>query len=101
MTRSPKKCCFADAVLGVLEGATLIKHNRQEWFSATFVGERHSLTLRLTGADAALRAEAFAKAIAEHEFALPRRCVADVVVSGIAADWDGADILIEALVLEE
>jgi hypothetical protein len=101
MTRTQKKCAFAEAVLAMLEGATLHTHRRTDWFSATFVGERHALTLHLTGDDAEQRTETFAQAITEREFALPRWLVADIVVTRIAAVREGTEVLVEALLLEE
>jgi hypothetical protein len=101
MSRGPKKCAFAEALLAMLDEAILLAHHRQEWFSATFVGERHMLALKLMGDDAMQKAEAFAQVIPEHEFTLPRLLVADIAVSAIQTVDGGVELMVEALLLEE
>jgi hypothetical protein len=94
-------CALATSLLDRLPGAKLALHQRQEWHSLTFTGERHVIQLRLETADARRQAERFAAALPEVEFTLPRRFVADILVSRIVETAGGVEITVEALVLEE
>lgn len=80
-------------------GAVLLEeqHSRP-WASATFVGARHRLEIRLAGMDAERRAERLAGALPQMEFSLARLLVADVAVAARPAP---AALVIEALVLDE
>ena len=42
-----------------------------DWQSLTFVGERHEISLRLTGAEAGLGADRLGAGLADAEFAIP------------------------------
>jgi len=71
------------------------------WASATFTGARHEVTLLLTGADAAARADRLAAEIAELEFRLPGHLVADALFAGRRDTADGIEIDLEALTIED
>ena len=73
-----------------------------EWHSLTFDGERHEIALRITGADAAARANGMLEGIEEHEFASPGVTVVDIAVAGRSCETDGSiRVEIEALTLDE
>lgn len=67
------------------------------WASATFTGARHVIGLRAAGS-AAL--DAWLSGIGEHEFALPRHVVADIVVTSAYREGDVTRVQIEALTVE-
>lgn len=66
--------------------ACVLDHRSVAWSSATFVGERHCLTLGLTGEPAAWLAD-----LSEAEFALRGHLVVDLHVVGI--DGEGVATL--------
>ena len=70
-----------------------------DWRSLTFDGERHEIALRFTGRGAAREALAMVEGIEDHEFALPRAIVADIVVAGrcVGLDDGSVSVAIEAL----
>ena len=72
-----------------------------DWQSLTFVGERHEITLRLTGADARAACERLGNGIADAEFAIPGQIVADIAIVGSGKEAkDGSVIVsIEALTI--
>jgi hypothetical protein len=74
-----------------------------DWQSLTFCGERHTLEFRVGGSDAAAAAQAMTAGLEEAEFALPGRCVADIVGTvGPCTDGSGATgIRIEALTVDD
>ena len=75
-----------------------------DWQSLTFVGERHEIALRLTGADARLAAERLGAGLADAEFAIPGQIVADIAIVGSAKEMaaDGSVIVnLEALTISE
>jgi hypothetical protein len=84
--------------------ALILAHAEKSWASITFAGARHRLDLAFEGAEAVEAAETFIAYLPEHEFAIPRRLVADAAV--VAVDHRiGRDprmeVRIELLVLDE
>ena len=73
--------------------ALLLRSRSRPWVSATFQGSRHRVWLATPDTDAA---RAWIAALPEAEFHLPRQLVAD-----LAARRDGAELEVEALVLDE
>ncbi len=74
-----------------------------DWQSLTFVGERHEITLRLTGPQAGLAAERLGAGLADAEFAIPGQIVADIAIAGSGKEAaDGSVIVnLEALTIAE
>jgi hypothetical protein len=73
-----------------------------DWQSLTFVGERHTAQLRVTGPDSAAVAARIADGLQDAEFAIAGQIVADIAVIGLAQEEDGATLLsIEALTIAE
>ena len=70
-----------------------------DWASATFVGQRHGIALRLAGPDAAAAAAGLAARIGAAEIPLAGHFVADIAVQRIDATAHDATILIEVLTL--
>lgn len=71
-----------------------------DWQSLTFTGERHEISLRLTGPDPALALGALRDGLAEVEWQLVGHVVADIVIVGERRSGDGAIVVeIEALTL--
>ena len=74
-----------------------------DWQSLTFIGERHEITLRLTGHDARGAADRLCTGLAEDEFSVPGHIVADVVV--VDAPHENSDrsvtLMFEALTITE
>jgi hypothetical protein len=101
MTRTQKKWPIVEALIAILEGATLDHHRSREWYSATFVGEWHQITLRHSGSEALRDAKGLSCSLQDHVFNLPHQLVADIIVSNIVADTNGVLIQIEALLLNE
>ena len=101
----------AAALLRALIARTAIPRDRilltdwtsVDWQSLTFVGERHEITLRLTGAEAGLGADRLGAGLADAEFAIPGHIVADIAIVGnVREAKDGSVIVsIEALTIAE
>lgn len=74
-----------------------------DWQSLTFVGERHRIILRVTGADAQDVTGRITAGIGEAEFHVPGHIVADVVIVGKPLrDGDGSvSVELEALTIAE
>lgn len=81
----------------------LSDYHSVEWQSLTFVGERHSLTLRIVGDDPRRLLQRLTGGIEDAEFAIPGHLVADLVVWGEPRDEeDGAlSLTIEALTIAD
>ena len=73
------------AALQVLaeDRALVVRHEERAWASITFSGARHSLMLRFVGDIAVAAGERFIAALSEHEFAIPRRLVADAAIVAV------------------
>ena len=74
-----------------------------DWQSLTFVGERHQITLRLTGPDARAAADRMCTGLADTDFAIAGQIVADIAVVGTSepADDGSLTVKIEALTIAE
>jgi len=70
-----------------------------DWQSLTFNGERHHITLRITGRDSGAIVERMCLGLEDAEFSIPGIVVADIGVIGTPARApDGAtELMIEAL----
>lgn len=67
----------------------LTDYRSTEWHSLTFTGERHEISLHVTGPEAAGIAAAMLDGIEEAEFTIPDQIVADIAVArppSVAAD---------------
>jgi hypothetical protein len=60
--------------------ACLVSHAERPWASITFSGARHTVVLDFDDGDAADR---FIEALAEHEFAIPGKLVADAAITQV------------------
>ena len=73
-----------------------------DWHSLTFVGERHTAILRLTGTDALCAAQRLSDGLPDAEFDLPGHIVADIAIAGMREDDDGSVVVgIEALTIAD
>jgi hypothetical protein len=88
-------CALSDALLAMLPGAVVTRRREQGWHSATFSGRRLVLDLRTTASAEVI--DAFARQLAEHEFAISGMLVADIAV----AARDKEVLTVEALLLDE
>jgi hypothetical protein len=75
----------ANRLLGALHElagghAAVLRHEERAWASITFAGSRHTLSLRFAGEPGITAGEAFIAALPDHEFAIPRRLVADAAI---------------------
>ena len=78
----------ANRLLGALHDladghAIVLRHEERAWASITFSGTRHTLTLRFDGDGAVEAGERFIAALPDHEFAIPRRLVADAAIVAV------------------
>ena len=78
----------ANRLLGALHEladgqAIVLRHEERAWASITFSGARHTLALRFVGDAAVAAGERFIAALPEHEFAIPRRLVADAAIVAV------------------
>lgn len=71
------------------------------WCSALFEGRRHSITLRIDGADAAARQHGLVDGIGDAEWTLHGHFVADISIDDIRSSDDGAEVELSALTIEE
>jgi hypothetical protein len=74
-----------------------------DWQSLTFAGERHVLSLRVTGRDATRIARHFTEGIEDAEFSIPGHIVADIAMCGAPSRaLDGSlTLVVEALTVAE
>ena len=78
----------------------LITISSIDWQSLTFTGERHVLTLRISGPASSMIAEQLLAGLAEAEFALPDHIVADIAARPIRIEENGSVLVtIEALTI--
>ncbi len=78
----------ANHLLGALHAlgdgqALVLRHEERAWASITFSGARHAVALRFAGDVAVAAGERFIAALPEHEFAIPRRLVADAAIVAV------------------
>lgn len=81
----------------------LTRFRSVDWQSLTFLGERHSIDLRIPGPDAGLLAARLTDGLADAEFAIPGQIVADIALTGPPTEnGDGSlSLSIEALTIAE
>jgi hypothetical protein len=74
-----------------------------DWQSLTFVGERHSACLRITGPHSDAIARRLTSGLEDADFVIPGQIVADIAVVGQPkACGDGStEIILEALTIAE
>jgi len=79
---------------------TIGRFDSVDWQSLTFIGERHEISLRLTGPDAAPALALLRIRLNDAEWQLGGHVVADILVVGDRASADGSILVeIEALTL--
>ena len=72
---------LCDALITLAGGhGAVLSRSEHPWASVTFAGARHSVTLEFTGDKAVAGGEWLIAELPEHEFALPRRLVAEAAV---------------------
>ena len=101
----------ATALLRALIGRAAVDRNRilltdahsTDWQSLTFTGERHHLSLRVTGFDSREVVERMCVGLADAEFSIPGVLVADIAIVGNPRSAsDGAtELVVEALTISE
>jgi len=101
----------AAALLRALAARSGVERNRilltdvrsTDWQSLTFTGERHQLSLRISGSDSGAVAERMCAGLEEHEFSIAGIVVADVALAGTPTRApDGAtELVIEALTIAD
>ena len=81
----------------------LTEANSVDWRSLTFTGERHQLSLRVSGSDSLAIAERMCSGLEEAEFSLPGVLVADIEVARKPRRaLDGTtEFIVEALTLAQ
>ena len=94
------------AALYALAGGhgALLRHEERGWASITFAGSRHTLAFRFAGVAGVEAGERFVAALPEHEFAIPKRLVADaaiVAVRHVLLPEPKLEVECELLVLDE
>lgn len=74
-----------------------------DWQSLTFIGERHEISLRVTGAGAGAIAQRVTAGLADADIAIPGHIVADIQLAGPPTHHrDGSvSLSIEALTLQD
>lgn len=68
-----------------------------DWRSCELAGERHYLTLRFGGADAADRVERLLDGLSDHAFDIPGLLVADIAADGCCVEPGYVVAQVEAL----
>lgn len=84
--------------------ARLLRHSERMWFSATFWGRRHRLTLEFAGLPATDDGETFITVLPDHEFAIRDWLVATASIIAVSHELAPAPRMIveaELLLLEE
>jgi hypothetical protein len=74
-----------------------------DWQSLTFVGERHSISLRIVGPDSLSIARRITSGLEDADFVVPGQIVADIAVIGEAElrSDDSTELSLEALTIAE
>lgn len=101
----------AGALLRALIGRAAVDRNRIlltdaqsiDWQSLTFTGERHHMSLRVTGSDSSEAVERMCDGLEDAEFCIPGLLVADIrVVGSPLRTPDGTiELIVEALTISE
>ena len=71
------------------------------WASVTFTGERHRLTLTLTGPEAAAAADIFLEGLGERDFPMRGHILIDIACVGDTRGEDEVRLTLEALTVED
>jgi hypothetical protein len=101
MLKQMKPHGLTAALLALLPAAIMAQIDREDWYSATFCGERVTIKLFLPGQDMMDQVTHFSRDLPDYEFTLHRWCVADILVKRYEKTCDGIMIFIEALLIEE
>lgn len=73
-----------------------------DWQSLTFIGERHEISLRLSGPDPDAALAQLRRGLADAEWQLNGHVVADILIVGEKASGDGSIVVeLEALTLTD
>ena len=101
----------ASALLRAIIARAAVDRNRilltnaqsTDWQSLTFTGERHHMSLKVTGSDSGEIVERICDGLEDAEFSIPGIIVADIAVVGSRRlGSDGAtELVIEALTVSE
>ena len=101
----------ASALLRLLIGRARVTRDRilltgletADWRSLTFAGERHQMSLRVTGADSRGAVDRMCSGLEDAEFSIPGLLVADIaLLTGPTRALDGSiELTIEALTIAE
>jgi hypothetical protein len=101
----------ASAVFRALAGRAAVPRDRilltevasVEWRSLTFTGERHEISLRVSGADSAEIVRRICAGLPDAEFSIPAILVADIgVIGALTEKVDGSvELTIEALTIAD
>lgn len=78
--RDPQTRMIAQLLALAGPDSSVLGTSSRPWASATFIGARHSVTLRIGGADHVERAEAFASHLPNAEFSIYGHIVADACI---------------------
>jgi len=101
--RPPRKDPHTRVIAELLKHAgadsSVIATSSRPWASATFVGARHGIVLRLEGEDHATRAAALAQAVPDLEFSIIGHIVADACVDACDAAPDDPATLLHLSIL--
>lgn len=103
MSRGPDAHTLLERALiraGELAGCqvSVSEGNWERWASATFIGARHQLTLRLARTDAA---KAWLAKLADAELPIRGHLLADLLVTGVIHDAEQIIARVEALTVED
>lgn len=79
--------------------SSVIATSSRPWASATFVGARHGIVLRLSGPDHEARAATLAEQLPEAEFSIGGHIVADACVDRLRLVEEGAETVMHLSVL--
>lgn len=90
---------LAEKLCALAPGARLLQHSGCDWHSATFSGKQ--IVMELLWAASASAVQRFSREIAEWEFEIPGKLVADIAVSDVTLVQEGYRISVEALILDE
>jgi hypothetical protein len=81
--------------------ATVGEVESRPWASATFAGERHRLTLTLTGPAAEAGADSFLNGLGERDFPMRGHILIDIACVGDERREDTVRLTLEALTVED
>ncbi len=93
------ECAMLAQIVAKLSPAkvTVVAVHSKPWASVTFSGARHELTLLAEGEGALIAVRRLQRTVTTDEFDIKGHLVADILVSNVCADAEGARLDIEAL----